>query len=134
MCFRPTAEWVKVSSVSVEVGGLTNIDDDLDENVTSKSRLRRSFDYKTIREDISSNTSVPSHFMWRRDDRSDEALAQLKSISQPQENEDVDQYEEYKYDTRAGLDSTVYIIDTGATPNHDVRRYKTYYMIVIPIS
>lgn len=100
------------------------IDDNLDVTSTSSSRFRPRVTYGNIGEDSTSNTSIPSHFLWRRNDRVDNANEQpwLKSISQPKQNEDITQYTTYKYDDKAGVGTTIYVVDTGANPNHVVRR------------
>jgi hypothetical protein len=113
----------KVSSISVE-GNLDDIDDDnFEPNSASSSRLRRRVTYRSTEEYSPSNASIPSHHLWRRADKADIAADQLKSISQPKNNVRLDDFEKYTYDELAGVGSTVYVIDTGANPNHIVRKH-----------
>lgn len=109
----------------------TDPDDDLGSSSTAATDpspsvcVRRRAFTESIEEDLPSNSSSSRHSLFKRVDRSDVAVKQLRIISQPKDNTDIKQYKTYTYDDEAaGKGITVYVIDTGANPKHNVSPFQ----------
>lgn len=96
---------------------------DVEDSVPS-SRRRHVTTYKGVGKDGFLNASLPDHQLEKRDDvtqnTKDVEAEWLASISQPRSNDKIDRVSTYVYDSMAGLGSTVYVVDTGANPLHEV--------------